>query len=1830
MVSFGALASGATESRPVTWTVPAPAGRGAGESNADYVARLQALNGTGLTTAAAATGTDAAGNALGAVSQSLSTPERLPILAFTPGSLTPFAPGQTQPLSVTVQNVGGADASTVTLTLTNPGGSTALATFALAAGASWSGSLNATAPTLAQKGAEESDAAYRARLAAFEGAALSFGLSLDWAAPGASFGTENASVAGTGQVPIVDIALAAPATARSGENVTYTVTLVNAGHAPTAGTTLRFTGLGGTPQVLAAPAVLAPGASVQIPVDEVVPTGLPSGPAQVRATVGWSDGAGGVYGDQSATASVTIQADPDLTVSVARPPLALPGQSLPLTFTVRNVSQVDAASAQVRVTRADGSEAGTATLPALAAGAVTAATVNVTAPPLAPKGADESDAAYRQRVLALSEHALSFNFALTWTGPGGGSYGPRGGTTSTYVVAPLVDVALTAPATANAGEALTYTVRLTSAGHADAAGLALTLALPDGTTQPVTTPATLPRGASLEIPVTWNCPAQQPAGAGTATARIAWADANGSSYGPQSAAATTTFTRGNQPPQVTVGPPQTITLPALATLTGTATDDGQPAALSYSWVKVSGPAEPTILDPRAATTQVSFTAQGTYVLRFTASDSQLTASAETSVTVLPRTGKGTTIAGTDPVEGEKLLHLERDAGGLRLKNTTTPLNFIWVAVTSKNTIVRIDTLTGTVLGEYRFGPPGYGAPSRTTVDSNGSVWVGTRSDSKNAVVHIGLLENGQCVDRNGNGVIDTSTGLNDIRPWVDPPGYCSWWDATCGDASHAEDECILHFVRTSAYGTRHLSVDANNDVWVSGKGNFAGSFDLIDGSTGQIKRREPSVGYGGYGGLIDRNGVIWSANALLRWDPALPLTGPNGINWRGYEHSSYGLCIDSSGNVWNTSSSGGLLRKFAPDGTLIGSYPLPNPAKGCAVDHNDDVWIGSGDYWNGPPTVLHYKNDGTYVGAVWLYPPDCYLCGGPNGVAVDAAGKIWAPFGYDQKAWRIDPNLGPIGADGVTPVGAPDLSTVPLGGYLYNYSDMTGSTLTGPPASGTWTFVYDSEQEGAHWGVATWTAVVFGDGALTVQVGSSTNGTTFSPLTTVTSGQPFSVPAGRYLQVNVRLRRSSTGESPILYDLTLGTLDYQLPATVNQPPVVDAGPDRTTTLPNAFRLTGSVRDDALPAGQLTTTWERISGPAAVTFGSVHRVATDVTFTVAGTYVLRLTATDGALSASDEMTVTVLPGNLPPVVNPGPSMAGTVATPVTLAGNVSDDGLPTGGVLTIGWSKLSGPGDVVFAPADAAATSATFSAAGTYVVRLTASDSALSSSADVVVLIDSGSPSSNRPPTVTAGLPQTIWLPAGVTLRGTASDSTLPGGPLQVAWSMVSGPAPVTFMTPNAVTTNVTFTTPGEYLMRLTATDSQLTASADTVVTVNPRATTNEAPTVSVTPAQTTLTMPLNTVLLHGSVSDDSLPEYGSLTSTWEQIDGPGLVAFGPGAPDEPYSTTAAFPYPGDYRVRLVVNDGAMTQSAVAQVTVLPDLVNHPPEVSIDGPGIVTGDLPAIPLLEGHVRDDGKLAGVVLALQWTQVSGPDEALIGLPTNPWTHVGLFAYGTYVFRLSAYDGEHTSSADVTVTVRASNTAPVVSAGPSQSLPYPQRTTTLVGSATDDGLPSGSLTVSWSKVSGPGAVTFSAPTQTTTDATFSLAGAYVLRLSASDGQKTGSADVSVTVGAPAGNLPTVAFLSPADGSVVTAPTDVLGSVSEGEWLLDYRAGGDDSEQPWTALASGTTPVTNATLGAFDPTMLLNGMYTLRLTATTAAGTATEALAVSVDKNFKVGNFTV
>src|SRR5262249_34835340 len=146
-------------------------------------------------------------------------------------------------------------------------------------------------------------------------------------------------------------------------------------------------------------------------------------------------------------------------------------------------------------------------------------------------------------------------------------------------------------------------------------------------------------------------------------------------------------------------------------------------------------------------------------------------------------------------------------------------------------------------------------------------------------------------------------------------------------------------------------------------------------------------------------------------------------------------------------------------------------------------------------------------------------------------------------------------------------------------------------------------------------------------------------------------------------------------------------------------------------------------------WSKNSGPGTVTFANGSALTTTATFSTAGSYVLRLTASDTALTSSSDVTITVNPVNQAPTVNADRKSVMSRPASAILSGPASDDGWRAGSTLTTTWSMVSGPGTVTFTNGSALATTATFSAAGSYVLRLTASDTALTSSSDVTITVN---------------------------------------------------------------------------------------------------------------------------------------------------------------------------------------------------------------------------------------------------------------------------------------------------------------------------------------------------------------------------------------------------------------------------------------------------------------------------------------------------------------------
>jgi|GEM_PF-1079972 len=119
---------------------------------------------------------------------------------------------------------------------------------------------------------------------------------------------------------------------------------------------------------------------------------------------------------------------------------------------------------------------------------------------------------------------------------------------------------------------------------------------------------------------------------------------------------------------------------------------------------------------------------------------------------------------------------------------------------------------------------------------------------------------------------------------------------------------------------------------------------------------------------------------------------------------------------------------------------------------------------------------------------------------------------------------------------------------------------------------------------------------------------------------------------------------------------------------------------------------------------------------------------------------------------------------------------------------------------------------------------------------------------------------------------------------------------------------------------------------------------------------------------------------------------------------------------------------------ATNQDWIALVRIAEGGGNGAPQVNAgpDQSQAIGGNGSLSVVLEGQVSDDGKPEGGVLSHSWSVVSGPGNAVIGDPARLRTPVTVDQVGTYVFRLSANDGERTTTDErrLTVTSGASGT--------------------------------------------------------------------------------------------------------------------------------------------------------------------------------------------------------
>ena len=441
--------------------------------------------------------------------------------------------------------------------------------------------------------------------------------------------------------------------------------------------------------------------------------------------------------------------------------------------------------------------------------------------------------------------------------------------------------------------------------------------------------------------------------------------------------------------------------------------------------------------------------------------------------------------------------LDTSDGTLRLPlnvgevDSTFP--YIWIANSGEGTISKLATRdhyrknpqtgeqelvkTGQELGRYRTGPSSInGNPSRTTVDQEGNVWVGNRGEyngswgqTNNTITKVGLFEFGNCIDRNGNGKIDTSTGKDDVKGWS---GYF-------GDGqgfANAQDECVLQHVTLQAEGVdtptdiRLIAIDKDNNVFAGG--HYRKSLFKVNGRTGQIIKGQITNG-SFYGGLIDKNNNLWAVSKYFHGSTGMVHKVSNDLSTSeiiSTNVNTYGIALDKYGKIWVTSVNTPDFATFNPadiNGTLKvfrqqGRSSAACYAQGMAVDDNDNIFIAGAYYGcNSDSLVGHYKQTVNGNDTSVEFVANYRVSSGPTGVAVDGSGNVWSSDMGNNAVSRITLAADPANAK---------VDTFYVGTGPYNYSDMTGRTVRNTTnRQGTWEAIFDGATDNFEWKKLVWT-----------------------------------------------------------------------------------------------------------------------------------------------------------------------------------------------------------------------------------------------------------------------------------------------------------------------------------------------------------------------------------------------------------------------------------------------------------------------------------------------------------------------------------------------------------------------------------------------------------------------------------------------------------------------------------------------------------------------------------------------------------------------------------------
>jgi MYXO-CTERM domain-containing protein len=435
-------------------------------------------------------------------------------------------------------------------------------------------------------------------------------------------------------------------------------------------------------------------------------------------------------------------------------------------------------------------------------------------------------------------------------------------------------------------------------------------------------------------------------------------------------------------------------------------------------------------------------------------------------------------------------------------------------------------------------------PEGIAVDTNGDAWVSNDAFGNQGSLTRIAASLAECVDRNMNGMIDTSSDLNrdgiiDMNP-------------AHGEYLGQKDECLLTTVAVGAKNAwaRDVAVDEYGKVWVASY------------NEGKVYRYNPAsyaleltVMVGGNPFQLATGGsYLFVSNAGGQTARVQVVTGA--VDYAPCP-GNYGIAADPGGQVawlgsWMNQATGMYRADFS---AAVHTCTLVSSGPGATTGMTLDTEPGGPYVWGANYTqekVSKWTTTGAYVAS--------YAAGATanaHGLSVDFAGNIWVvndtgtcPGAFCQKqVAQLNAATGVVILNAFIGYLAADQATYPENcstGYCdgatpFVYGDFTGvqANRQAPYAhAGSWSGVYDGGVPGIPWSKVSWNAEAQGavPAQTTLQVAVRAADTpaalaaaTYAP---ATSGATLTGIVGRYVQVQASVAGPGF-VTPVLSDITV-------------------------------------------------------------------------------------------------------------------------------------------------------------------------------------------------------------------------------------------------------------------------------------------------------------------------------------------------------------------------------------------------------------------------------------------------------------------------------------------------------------------------------------------------------------------------------------------------------------------------------------------------------------------------------------------------------------------------